>query len=85
MRRRLIPLALFTAACTPAPGTLATASTSMGSPPMTIDMAAVQLAPPEGVQGASCDTTKRQWPQEGSTIANPYEGASSAAACGSFR
>jgi len=92
-------------------GNLATASTSLGSPAMKIDMAAVQLAsatelpdarekfarlseaivtymdglnltPPEGVQVASCETTRRQWLQEGSTIANPYDAAS---ACGSFR
>jgi len=92
-------------------GNLATASASLGSPAMKIDMAAVQLAsvtelpdarekfarlseaivtymdglnltPPEGVQVASCETTKRQWLQEGPTIANPYDGAS---ACGSFR
>jgi hypothetical protein len=94
-------------------GNLATASTSLGSPAMKIDMAAVQLAsatelpdarekfarlseaivtymdglnltPPEGVQVASCETTKRLWLQEGSTIANPYDGAS-APTCGSFR
>ena len=94
-------------------GNLATASTSLGSPAMKIDMAAVQLAsatelpdarekfarlsdaivaymdglnlaPPEGVQVASCEATKRQWLQEGSTIENPYDGAS-APTCGSFR
>ena len=95
-------------------GNLATASASLGSPAMKIDMAAVQLAsatelpdarekfarlseavlnymdglkltPPEGVQVASCETTRRQWLQEGSTIANPYDGASAPDACGSFR
>jgi hypothetical protein len=94
-------------------GNLATASASLGSPAMKIDMAAVQLAsatelpdarekfarlseaivtymdglnltPPEGVQVASCETTNRQWLQEGSTIENPYDGAS-APTCGSFR
>jgi hypothetical protein len=94
-------------------GNLATASASLGSPAMKIDMAAVQLAsatelpdarekfarlseaivtymdglnltPPEGVQVASCETTNRQWLQEGPTIANPYDGAA-ASTCGSFR
>jgi hypothetical protein len=94
-------------------GNLATASTSLGSPAMKIDMAAIQLAsatelsdarekfarlsdaivtymdglnltPPDGVQVASCETTNRKWLQEGSTITNPYDGAS-VPACGSFR
>jgi hypothetical protein len=94
-------------------GNLATASTSLGSPAVKIDLAAIQLAaatelpdarekfarlseaivtymdgldltPPEGVQVARCETTNRQWLQEGSTIANPYDGAS-APPCGSFR
>jgi hypothetical protein len=94
-------------------GNLATASTSLGSPAVKIDLAAIQLAaatelpdarekfarlseaivtymdgldltPPEGVQVARCETTNRQWLQEGSTIANPYDGAS-APTCGSFR
>jgi hypothetical protein len=94
-------------------GNLATASTSLGSPAVKIDLAAIQLAaatelpdarekfarlsdaivtymdglnltPPEGVQVARCETTNRQWLQEGSTIANPYDGAS-ALPCGSFR
>ena len=94
-------------------GNLATASASLGSPAMKIDMAAVQLAsttelpdarekfarlsdaivtymdglnltPPEGVQVASCEISQRQWLQEGSTVANPYDGAA-APACGSFR
>jgi hypothetical protein len=94
-------------------GALATASASLGSPAMKIDMAAVQLASatelpdardkfarlseaivtymdglnltaPEGVQVASCETTRRLWLQEGSTIANPYDGASGPT-CGSFR
>jgi hypothetical protein len=47
-------------------------------------MDGLHLTPPEGVHIASCDTTRKQWLQEGDAIANPYEG-SSAPACGSLR
>jgi hypothetical protein len=47
-------------------------------------MDGLHLTPPEGVYVAFCDTTRRQWLQEGGSIANPYDG-SSAPACGSLR
>jgi hypothetical protein len=47
-------------------------------------MDGLNLAPPEGVQVASCEATNRQWLQEGGAIANPYDGAA-APSCGSFR
>jgi hypothetical protein len=47
-------------------------------------MDGLQLTPPEGVHVAQCETTGRQWLQEGDSIANPYDGAS-APACGSLR
>jgi hypothetical protein len=47
-------------------------------------MDGLHLTPPEGVQIAQCETTRKQWLQEGDSIANPYDG-SSAPACGSFR
>jgi len=42
------------------------------------------LTPPDGVHVARCDTTSKQWLQEGDSIANPYDGLS-APACGSVR
>jgi hypothetical protein len=45
-------------------------------------MDGLNLTPPEGVLVASCDETHQQWLQEGSAIANPYDGSS---ACGSLR
>jgi hypothetical protein len=47
-------------------------------------MDGLHLTPPEGVHIAQCETTRKQWLQEGDSIANPYEG-SSAPACGSLR
>jgi hypothetical protein len=47
-------------------------------------MDGLHLAPPDGVHIAQCDTTRRQWLQEGESISNPYDGAS-APACGSLR
>ena len=47
-------------------------------------MDGLHLTPPEGVNIASCDTTRKQWLQGGDSIANPYEGPS-APACGSLR
>jgi hypothetical protein len=47
-------------------------------------MDGLHLTPPEGVFIAFCDTTRKQWLQEGDSIANPYDG-SSAPACGSLR
>ena len=47
-------------------------------------MDGLHLTPPEGVNIASCDTTRKQWLQGRDSIANPYEGPS-APACGSLR
>jgi hypothetical protein len=47
-------------------------------------MDGLHLTPPDGVRIAFCDTTRKQWLQEGDSIANPYDG-SSAPACGSLR
>jgi hypothetical protein len=47
-------------------------------------MDGLHLTPPEGVYVAFCDTTRKQWLQEGESIANPYDG-SSAPSCGSLR
>ena len=47
-------------------------------------MNGLQLLPPDGVQVAVCETTHKQWLQEGSAISNPYDGAS-APSCGVFR
>jgi len=47
-------------------------------------MDGLHLTPPEGMNIASCETTRKQWLQEGDRIANPYDG-SSAPACGSLR
>jgi hypothetical protein len=47
-------------------------------------MDGLHLTPPEGVRIAQCDATRKQWLQEGNSIANPYDG-SSAPACGSLR
>jgi hypothetical protein len=45
-------------------------------------MDGLSLSPPEGVQVASCEETRKQWLQEGSSIANPYDDSST---CGTFR
>jgi membrane fusion protein, copper/silver efflux system len=47
-------------------------------------MDGLHLTPPDGVYIAQCDTTRKQWLQEGDSIANPYDG-SSVPACGSVR
>jgi hypothetical protein len=47
-------------------------------------MDGLSLTPPEGVHVAQCDTSRKQWLQEGDSIANPYDGAS-APPCGSLR
>ena len=47
-------------------------------------MDGLHLTPPEGVNIAQCETTRKQWLQEGDSIANPYDGLS-APACGSVR
>lgn len=47
-------------------------------------MDGLHQTPPEGVHIASCEATRKQWLQEGDSIANPYDG-SSAPACGSLR
>ena len=47
-------------------------------------MDGLHLTPPEGVSVAQCETTQKQWLQEGDSIANPYDGLS-APACGSVR
>ena len=47
-------------------------------------MDGLHLTPPEGVHIAQCEATRKQWLQEGDSIANPYDG-SSAPACGSLR
>ena len=47
-------------------------------------MDGLHLTPPQGVHIASCETTRKQWLQEGDSIADPYDG-SSAPSCGSFR
>jgi hypothetical protein len=45
-------------------------------------MEGLKLRPPEGVQVAWCEESQKQWLQEGSTIANPYDDSST---CGSLR
>jgi hypothetical protein len=45
-------------------------------------MDGLQLAPPDGVEVALCDQTRHRWLQEGSAIANPYDGSST---CGVVR
>jgi len=45
-------------------------------------MDGLNLTPPEGVEVAECDQTRSRWLQEGSSIANPYDGSST---CGSLR
>ena len=47
-------------------------------------MDGLHLTPPAGVRIAQCETTRKQWLQEGESISNPYDG-SSAPACGSVR
>ena len=47
-------------------------------------MDGLHLTPPDGVHIAQCETTRKQWLQEGDSIANPYDG-SSAPACGTLR
>ena len=47
-------------------------------------MDGLHLTPPEGVHIAQCETTRKQWLQEGEAVSNPYDG-SSAPACGSLR
>jgi hypothetical protein len=47
-------------------------------------MDGLHLTPPAGVKIAMCETTRKQWLQEGDAVANPYEG-SSGTGCGSFR
>jgi membrane fusion protein, copper/silver efflux system len=47
-------------------------------------MDGLHLTPPAGVHIAQCETTRKQWLQEGESISNPYDG-SSAPACGSVR
>jgi hypothetical protein len=47
-------------------------------------MDGLHLTPPEGVHVAQCEATRKQWLQEGDSIANPYDG-SSTPACGSLR
>ena len=47
-------------------------------------MDGLHLAPPDGVYIAQCETTRKQWLQEGDSIANPYEG-SAVPSCGSVR
>ena len=47
-------------------------------------MDGLHLTPPEGVHIAQCETTQKQWLQQGDSIPNPSDGAS-APACGSLR
>jgi hypothetical protein len=47
-------------------------------------MDGLHLTPPEGVHIAQCESTRKQWLQEGDSITNPYDGAS-APPCGSVR
>jgi len=47
-------------------------------------MDGLHLTPPEGVHIAQCETTRKQWLQEGDSIANPYDG-SSVPGCGTLR
>ena len=47
-------------------------------------MAGLHLTPPDGVYIVQCDATRKQWLQEGDSIANPYDG-SSVPACGRVR
>jgi hypothetical protein len=45
-------------------------------------MDGLSLTTPEGVEVAECNQTGRRWLQEGSSIANPYDGSST---CGNLR
>jgi hypothetical protein len=47
-------------------------------------MDGLHITPPEGVRVAYCPMAKKPWLQEGSTLANPYDG-SAMPTCGSFR